>query len=167
LYLPERREFDGSRKESIRKAKKNNIVVKRSYDLKQFMKLAEDVLMERHGVKPVHTLEELELLMNRFPENIKLFASYKDDVIHAGIVIYESTNVAHGQYAASSKEGRRIGAQDIIEDYLINDYYKEKAFYDFGISTENLGQVLNLGLIARKEGFGASAVTYDTYDLFL
>jgi len=85
----------------------------------------------------------------------------------AGIIIYESANVAHGQYAANSDIGRKIGAQDIIEDYLINEYYRSKKFYDFGISTLKMGREVNLGLLDRKEGFGASAINYDVYELIL
>ncbi len=167
IYLPGIRKFDDNRKDNIRKAKRNDIVVKESFDFESFMEIAQETLNERHGVKPVHTVEEIKLLAGRFPNNIKLFASYKDDVMVAGVIMYESKNVAHMQYAANSKEGWNIGAQDIIEDYLINEYYREKRYFDFGISTEKLGQVLNLGLIKRKENFGASAVMYDTYRIIL
>ncbi|MCL4430108.1 MAG: GNAT family N-acetyltransferase [Chloroflexi bacterium] len=167
IYMPEMRKFNGNRKDNIRKAVKSDIVVKQSFDFESFMKIAEETLAERHGVKPVHTAEEIRLLAGRFPDNIKLFASYKDNVMVAGVIMYENKNVAHMQYAANSKEGWNIGAQDIIEDYLINEYYQEKKYFDFGISTEKQGHVLNLGLIKRKEAFGASAVVYDTYQLNL
>ena len=167
IYLHGIRKFDDNRKDNIRKAKRNDIVVKESFDFESFMKIEQETLSERHGVKPVHTVEEIKLLAGRFPNNIKLFASYKDDVMVAGVIMYESKNVAHMQYAANSKEGWNIGAQDIIEDYLINEYYREKRYFDFGISTEKSGQVLNLGLIKRKENFGASAVMYDLYQLAL
>ncbi|MCL5949943.1 MAG: GNAT family N-acetyltransferase [Candidatus Bathyarchaeota archaeon] len=165
IYMPEIRKFDNNRKDNIRKAVRNDIVVKESFDFESFMKIEQETLSERHGVKPVHSVEEIKLLAGRFPNNIKLFASYKDDVMVAGVIMYESKNVAHMQYAANSKEGWNIGAQDIIEDYLINEYYREKKYFDFGISTEKLGQVLNLGLIKRKENFGASAVMYDIYQI--
>jgi hypothetical protein len=167
IYLPAIKKFGNSRKDNIRKAKKNDILVKESSDFKSFMKIAQETLSERHGVKPVHTVEEIKLLAGRFPNSIKLFASFKDDVMLAGLIMYESKNVAHVQYAANSKEGWNIGAQDIIEDYLINEYYKDKKYFDFGISTEKLGQILNLGLIRRKENFGASAVMYDLYQIIL
>jgi hypothetical protein len=159
--------FDSSRKDNIRKAKKNKLVVQESSDFDSFMKIEEEALLERHGVKPVHTADEIKLLAQRFPNNIKLFASYKDSVMLAGIVMYESRNVAHMQYAANSKVGWNLGAQDIIEDYLINQYYRNKKYFDFGISTEQQGQVLNLGLIKRKEHFGANAVMYDAYHISL
>jgi lipid II:glycine glycyltransferase (peptidoglycan interpeptide bridge formation enzyme) len=107
------------------------------------------------------------LLANLFPDNIKLYASFREDVMLAGIIIYESPNVAHIQYAANSAEGLKLGAQDIVEEYLINERYKNKRFYDFGISTENQGRMLNQGLIKFKEDFGASAVVYDVYQIVL
>jgi len=168
IYLPHAKGFDASRKDNLRKAKKNNLTVRQSDDFNLFMQIEEEVLIERHGVKPVHSSEEIKLLAERFPDNVKLFASFKDEVMLAGVVMYESSNVAHMQYAANSKAGRNIGAQDIIEDYLIKEYYREdKRYFDFGISTEKQGTLLNVGLIKRKENFGASAIVYDTYKITL
>lgn len=165
IFLPEKRRFNEKRRESIKKAKNNNLVVKQSFDFAEFMKLVEQVVTERHGAKPVHTSDEMVLLASRFPENIKLFGSYKDNKMLAGCLMYESKNVAHGQYAANSDEGRNLGAQDIIIDHLVNQYYKNIRFFDFGISTLNQGQFLNTGLVAHKESFGASSIVYDFYEL--
>ena len=104
------------------------------------MQIVAEALSEHHNAKPVHTAEEMKLLANRFPDNIKLYAAYKDDKMLAGVIVYESRNVAHTQYASNSKEGRSVGAQDLVEDYLINNIYKSKPYYDFGISTEQHGQ---------------------------
>lgn len=165
IFLPKKTIYDHDKKNSIEKGKKNNLVVKRSDDLNQFMEIAREVVKTRHGVKLAHKTEEIESLAKRFPDNIKLFASYREEVMLAGVVVYESANVAHAQYAANSKEGRTIGAEDIIFDYLINDYYKEKKYFDFGISTEKLGQELNAGLIGYKEDFGARAIMHDLYKI--
>lgn len=109
------------------------------------------MLEDKHSVRPVHAVDELEVLMTRFPESIQLFVSTQGNELLAGIIVYESGNVAHGQYAANSQVGRGIGAQDIIEDYLINAYYGTgKRCYDFGISPVKLGRELNAGLLIRK-----------------
>ena len=165
IYLPEKRKFETKRREAIKKAQNNGLVVKQSYDVESFMRLVEQVVTERHGARPVHTSGEMCLLASRFPSNIKLFASYRGAVMLAGCLIYESKNVAHGQYAANSNEGRALGAQDIIIDYLINDYYKGKKYFDFGISTLDHGRILNEGLIAHKESFGANTIVYDLYEM--
>jgi lipid II:glycine glycyltransferase (peptidoglycan interpeptide bridge formation enzyme) len=165
IYLPQKIDFDESRQRSIKKALKNNLTVKRNYDFKDFMQILKEVLEERHGATPVHSLEEIELLAKKFPDNIRLFSSYKDDVMLAGVVVYESKNVAHAQYIANSNAGRDLGALELVFDYLINHQYLRKKYFDFGISTEQMGQFLNTGLIAHKEGFGARAVMQDIYEL--
>ena len=71
----------------------------------------------------------------------------------------------HTQYIASSDEGKEIGATDIIFEYLIGKYYADKKYFDFGISTENNGLYLNVGLVSNKESFGARTTVYDFYEL--
>jgi hypothetical protein len=167
IAMSQEKHFSDNRRASLRKAKKHNLAVRESSDFEAYMRILEQNLVERHGVKPVHTTEEIKLLASRFPNNIKLYASFRDDLMLAGIIIYESPNVAHIQYAANSNEGLKLGAQDIVEEYLINERYKDKRYYDFGISTENQGRKLNQGLIKFKEDFGASAVVYDVYQIVL
>ena len=139
-----------------------------STDFDTYWEILEKNLSERHNTRPVHSLREIRYLHSRFFNNIVLFASYQDQEMLAGVVIYESKNVAHAQYIASSKKGRDLGALDAIFFFLINDYYKEKKrYFDFGISTEKNGLFLNTGLIFFKEGFGARAVAYDFYEVEL
>ena len=162
IYLSSASQFEINRIRTIKKAKKS-LVVKESFDLKLFMEMVEASLMERHGAKPTHSVSELQLLADRFPNNIKLFASFKDNVMLAGVLMYESKNVAKVQYVANSKAGRSLGAGDIVFDYLINEHYKNKKFFDFGTSMLPQGLSLNVGLIDYKEGFGARTVVYDCY----
>ena len=157
--------FSKGRKYEIKQAQKHGLEVRQSGDFQTFMPIEEQVLREKHDLKPVHTAAELELLAGRFPENIKLFAAYRKDEMLAGVIIYESGNVAHAQYIAANDEGKQTGALDLILYFLINDYYAAKKYFDFGISTEDDGRELNAGLIANKEGFGARAVVYDFYEL--
>jgi len=157
--------YSQERRRGIKKAKSNGLIVKRSFDFDSFMKIEEEVLLKRHGVKPVHGVEEITLLANRFPDNIKLFAAFKDNLMLAGSIVFESTNVAHAQYAANPDGSLGLGALDLVFDYLITDYYRNKRYFDFGISTERFGQDLNYGLVHFKEGFGARAVMHDFYQL--
>lgn len=100
-----------------------------------------------------------------FSKYIKLFLAKKDERIVSGALIYENQNIVHTQYLANSEEGRELGALDLLIDYLIKDIYKNKKYFDFGISNEDAGRYLNTGLIAQKEGFGARAVVHDFYEL--
>jgi hypothetical protein len=124
------------------------------------------VLASAHGCRPVHTLDEIQLLESRFPENIKLYGAFDGDRMIAGCVVYETPYVAHIQYIAASPEGKAAGALDGLFDYLFREY-KGVSYIDFGISTENGGSVLNEGLLFQKEGFGARGVVYDVYEIVL
>ncbi len=165
IYMTQKLDFDESRTRSIKKAQKNNLVVKRTFEFGSFMEIVKNVLLEHHGVAPVHTPQEIELLATRFPNNLKLFCSYKDNKMLAGVLVFESRNVAHAQYIANSNEGRGLGALEIVFDYLINTQFRSKKYFDFGISTEQMGQVLNSGLMLQKEGFGARSIMQDIYQL--
>ena len=131
------------------------------------MAIEEQVLGTKYGLKPVHSAAEIELLASRFPDNIKLFAAHRSGVMLGGVIMYETSCVAHAQYISATDEGKQLGALDRVLDFLINEYYTDKRYFDFGISTENSGQYLNLGLIENKESFGARAVVYDFYELDL
>jgi hypothetical protein len=163
IYIPETYQFETNRKRTIKRAKENGLKVKESFDLKVFMEIVDASLMERHNAKPTHSVGEIQLLANRFPNNIKLFASFKDNTMMAGALIYESKNVAKLQYAANSQEGRYLGAGDIIYEYLIKEQYRNKKYFDFGSSMLLQGLSINSGLIDYKEGFGGRTIVYDTY----
>jgi hypothetical protein len=165
VYLPEKGSFQKIRRRCIKKAEMANLEVKRADDFKSYWNILEANLAERHSTKPVHSLEEIEYLHSKFPDNIKLFASYREGAMLAGVVVYESTNVVHAQYIANTDSGEEIGALDLVFSYLINEYYHDKKYFDFGISIENNGLYLNEGLIFFKEGFGARAVVHDFYEV--
>ena len=157
--------FSSRRKRCIKKALKNQLVVRQSEDYAAFMKILEELLQEKYDSTPVHTFEEITLLAERFPDNIKLFASYQSNKMLAGVLIYENSTIAHCQYIAASDEGKQLGALDIIFDYLIREHYRTKWYFDFGTSMTPDGWMVCEGLIAQKEEFGARAVVCDMYEL--
>lgn len=133
-----------------------------------FWPVLEQNLHDRHQAVPVHSLAEIRLLHDRLPEHIRLFRVLDtDDRTVAGSVMYVSATVAHAQYTASTPEGRRWGAVDLLYSQLIFDTFRAWRYFDFGVSVEQGGRVLNEGLLAQKEDFGGRAVMYDTYELDL
>ncbi len=132
-----------------------------------FWSILEEVLRNYHNARPVHTMEEMRLLMERFPKEIKLYLVRKEKKLLAGSIIFETGQVARVQYIASGEEGRECGALDLLFRHLINERYKHYKYVDFGTSNENGGLYLNEGLIFQKEGFGGRAVCYDTYQIYL
>ena len=157
--------YTKGRKWSVNKAKKNEIEIKNDDNLSEFWGLLSQVLQFKHGAKPVHSLEEINHLRSKFPKNIKCFTARLDGELLAGALIYETDNVAHTQYLANSERGRDVGALDLVIDHLLTSVYKDKKYFDFGISTEENGQYLNKGLVSQKEGFGARAFVQDCYEI--
>ena len=135
--------------------------------LREYWTLLEEVLRVHHDAAPVHSVEEMQLLMERFPKNIRLFLVRRDLKVMGGCVVFETLQVAHFQYIAVGDEGREYGALDLLFRYLVNERYSQMEFIDFGTSNELGGYVLNEGLIFQKEGFGGRAVCYDTYEVRL
>ncbi len=165
IYLPSKIKFSERRRRGSKQASKQGIVVKQSVDYVGYIDMLGEILQKYHDTKPVHTAAELELLASRFPEEIKLYAAYKDDKMLAGVVVFETDKVAHAQYIANSDEGRQCGALDAVLDYLINQQYANKEYFDFGVSTEHNGMYLNEGLVTQKQEFGGRGIAYDFFEI--
>lgn len=158
------------RKAQISRAKREGVVIEELTELedfKAFIDLENQVLMERHNVKAVHTGEELKLLHDRFPDNIKLFAAMNHGKLIAGTVVYESDQVVHTQYMAANEKARVIGALDLAVNTVIEKYKSDKQWLDFGISTEHGKIYLNEGLCSQKEGFGGRTGVYEIWEISL
>lgn len=163
IYLPNRLRYQEQRKRAIKKGYKHKYSLQESANYTEYVDLLDEVLTRYHGTHPVHTANELCMLSERFPDNIKLYTAEKDGTIEAGTVIFLQGGVVHTQYLANSDVGKRTGALDCLLDWLIAGVYKDKTWFDFGISCEQEGNYLNEGLAAQKEGFGARAIVHDFY----
>lgn len=158
--------FSEQRRRGIKKAKANALTIRQASpdDVATFWEILNENLIERHHTRPVHSKEELLLLMSRFPENIEGYVVLRGAEIIGGTIIYITPQVIHTQYIAASETGREIGALDLLFDYIIQQHKWNALYIDFGKSTENCGKYLNTNLIHQKEGFGGRGVIYDTYE---
>lgn len=152
------------RKSGIKKANQNGITIEESNRWTDFWHILTANLQTKYHVRPVHTLTEIEMLKARFPNNIRLFTAQQNGKVLGGTVVYEYGNVAHTQYISASLEGKKLHALDLLFDKLIHEVYQDKAWFDFGKSTEQQGTILNESLIYQKESFGGRAVCYDWYE---
>ena len=168
IQLQGRLQMSTGRLQCVKKAQKEGLVMRESNDVLPFWNLLNNVLVSNHGVSPVHTKEELDLLISRFPERIRLFVvnnEFGETV--AGSLVFDMGKTIHTQYMASSEDGKRKGALDMLIHELVSDVFADREYFDFGISTEGGGRYLNEGLIFQKEGFGGRAVCYDCYSVNL
>jgi len=156
------------RKAQISRAKREGIEVREVIDkgeFEEFLYMENEILEKRHGTHAVHSPDELYMLYQNFPYNIKLFGAFKDCQLIAGSVVYVYEKAIHTQYMAANDQAREIGALDLVIDVIIRNYRNTKNWLDFGVSTENGGKYLNEGLISQKEGFGGRTIVYEIWNL--
>ena len=153
------------RRRGVRKAQAGGLVCQESGDLAAYWSLLTAVLLETYGARPVHSLEEITRLRQRFPRNIRLFGAFQGPEMVAGVLVYESPSVARSQYIAASETGKRLAALDLLFDFLLREVYPDKPYFDFGTSESADGQDLNRGVLEYKESLGARTVVQDTYEL--
>lgn len=159
-----RLKFTESRRSGLRKALKAGLRICESDDVDAFWPILNDNLTQKYAVRPVHTADELRLLQSRFPENIKLWLVLDGDKPVGGTLLFLTPQVLHTQYISATPYGKQHGALDLLFDHLINHVYADYPYIDFGKSTVSDSADLNEQLIFQKEGFGARAVCYDTYE---
>lgn len=166
ILLQNKLRFSEQRRRGVNKAKKNNLIIRQSSqeDVFAFWNILNNNLQQKYHTHPVHSNEELQLLMSRFPENIIGYSVLKDEEVIAGTIIFITPQVIHTQYIGASEKGKEEGALDLLFDYLINQKNWNAPYFDFGKSTEDRGNYLNTNLIHQKEGFGGRGVSYDTYE---
>jgi hypothetical protein len=163
IPLRETFHFTQGRRHAVDKARKASIRLQIGADPAAFHALLSEVL-GKHDTQPTHSLQELRMLQARFPRQIVLHEAYREDALLAGVLVYDFGRVVHTQYMAASEEGRRMDALSFLLAELIVGVYTDRVYFSFGISTEQEGRVLNGGLIAQKEYFGARAVVHDFYE---
>jgi len=157
------------RNRSLGKARRANCSIEQgSAILPELWPVIEAALKERHNVRPVHTLEEMQYLALSFEPEIQcLGASLLGEFVGA-VILFLSPQAAHVQYSLTSTAGMAVGAMDLLVEQAIEIARARRVrFFDFGISTDPSGTALNDGLHRFKTEFGAGAVVYEQYDIEL
>lgn len=157
--------FSSLRSRSIKKAAKQGVQIIKPEDQNELWPLLESVLKANHSATPTHTKNEISALISCFPENIKPYLAIYNNTPISGAITYETNDVVHAQYLMSNDIGRKLGGLDLIIDHIIGVKCEGKRYFDLGISNENNGWLLNEGLIAQKEGFGARSIVHDFYKI--
>lgn len=155
------------RKKHASNARKAGVVVV-PCTLDEFWPVLVDTLRRRHGVDPVHSLQEMKALAARlrYIEAIGARVDSKRGDVVAGAVLYQYRGLLHAQYLASTEEGYRISAMNAVIEHAIR-LAKDRGnrWFSLGASTEQGGRVLNDGLLAYKEQFGARSTLLHTYEV--
>lgn len=161
--------FTEARRSGLRKATAAALRVEERgpEGINDFWQVLRTNLHDKYSASPVHTEEEMRMLMSRFPENIRLFTVSDHQETLAGSLLYVTPQVTHTQYISASAKGKQTGALDLLFDYIINKVSHHTPFFDFGKSSDGDGHDLNRPLIFQKEGFGGRGICYDWYEYLL
>ena len=157
--------FRPSHRRAVRYSSDNGVIIKESDDFKTFYSILTKNLKIRHGVSPTHSLDELLNLHSLFPNRIKLFGAFIDEVMVAGVVNFiVNNNVILAFYISHDEEYQKYRAVNLLF-YTIFQWAIEKKYkiYDFGTFTVN--EEPNMGLGRFKENFGASGIFRDTIEI--
>ncbi len=169
MDLDSRRKPSELRLRDLGKARKAGVrVVFGPRYLEPFWAVLEENLRIKYNTRPVHTLEEIKFLHSKFPEQIGCIVGIVGHRVVAGAVLFHSPRVAHVQYSASTAAGNSVGATTAVMDYAMGRSTDlGQRYFDFGISNEQEGQVLNEGLYQFKTSFGAGGVVHEFYEVDL
>ena len=164
INLQHKLRMSHNRTRNIRKASKSGITIKEVKTCGEFWnKILIPNLKTKFNSEPVHSLEEITLLQRRFPNNIRQFNAYMGDKILAGATLFVTPYVARVQYNSSHIKAGNTGASDLLYFKLINNYFVDKNYFDFGTSFDSEG--LNNGLLTWKESYGGRSFSIDTYEI--
>lgn len=169
IDLTNRIKTSDRRRRSYKKAVESGIEISiNNADLNNLWNILTLNLLKKYGVKPVHNFEEINLLANKFPNNIRSICAKLNNQIIAGIVIFITNTAYHSQYIASNEIGQELAALDLVFQHAINLASLDgKRWFDFGISTEDSGNTLNDGLYRFKTEFGSGGQVHEFYKLEL
>ena len=165
LFLDNSNKSRKGRRSSIKRAQRDDrLIVKRDYCFNDFLDLENSRLREKYNTKAVHNGYEMTYLANQFPSNIHLYIVELCSNLLAGAVVFIVGKVMHLQYFSTNQLGRELAAGDLLIDYCIAEAKRlGLSIFDFGISTEKNGTIINSGLLKYKESFGGVTSVNDTY----
>lgn len=146
-----------------RKGLSLGLEIRMDHDFDSFWnKLLVPRLFKKYQSVPVHTLQEIQLLHSRFPEQILQFNAYLNNELVAGLTIFDKGNVVKSQYAATCLKGEKCYAIDVLFLHLIA-YYKTQGKLYFSMGTVSTKDKLgyNPGLLRQKQELGCQI--YDQY----
>ena len=158
--------IDSNRVEGVKRAEKLGLKIIKEIDFTDFWNnVLIPNLEAKHEAKPVHTLAEIQILQEKFPNNVVQYNVYENNEIVAGTTLFLDKKTVHVQYISAIGDKNQHGALDYLFHKLITEEFKDFSYFDFGISNENQGKNINKGLQYWKETFGARTFTQDFYEV--
>jgi hypothetical protein len=176
--------YSTRKKRNLKKAYQSNLRIEKTELASDFWEIIAENLQLRHNLLPVHSVDEIQLLKDKFPQNI-LFSLAKDSknetVACSVSFVYQAT--VHLQYMAATKKGKEINALDFLINHLIENHVihfdkisktSPTGYFEnlsLGVSeirsNAESNDSINEGLFKWKEEFGAKTLSHFVYQIIL
>jgi hypothetical protein len=158
--------FTYSAVKAVRKAKANEVSIEESRDIEAFYEILA-ANRQKFGATPTHSLEDIQWLLHRLPEHIKLFMAYKDRTPIAGSLVFRvNRHVILDFYWAHRDEYQELRPVNLLV-YEITRWAHRNGFHIFDFGTQTINMVPQEGSTRFKETFGAVGVFRKTYEILL
>lgn len=164
--------FSQGKKTHIRNCEKQSLIIRtlKKEDIPEFYQVLCHNLEKFHA-KPVHIVEEfIDFLDNRLTNECEFFGCFmNNEMIAAAMMFYfHKTKTAHTQHLIALSDYNKLSPLSYMY-YSMIKIMKERGFdkISFGIATENLGRVINMGLISSKEEYGSQHCNNMIYHICL
>jgi hypothetical protein len=169
IDLSRRLPLDRNRRAALRRASAHGVILDAGLRyLEEMWPILEWQLEHRFGARPTHTLAEMQDVAERLGDLVECRVAKLEGAVIAGLVLFRFHPVLRAQYSAADLRAREVGALDLLFDRAISEAAAEGfAYFDFGSSNIQDGQVLNDGLYRYKVGFGGGSVAHDMYEIWL
>ena len=169
IDLANRGPVEHGRVQRRRRAEVAGVRTEQGWDeIAAFWRILEMNLSRRHDASPLHSLAEIQLLHERFPEQILLIIAKIGDMPVGGTVLFAAGPTLKAQYMATTEDGRAACATDLVMEHAIALARQRGCrYFDFGTCTMDEGWSLGQDLYQFKTSFGAGGIVYDHYELDL
>lgn len=161
--------FSQGKRTNIHNCEKAGIRIQQLYsqnEISIFYQILSETLA-KYNISPIHSIEELYDFANvRLRDECEFYGAYIEDEMIAGsmMFIFEPNKSAHAQYLCAKKGFERLSPMSYMY-YSMLKIMKERGIekVSWGITTENCGRYLNMGLAKSKEAYGSSYLVNRTY----
>jgi|WetSurMetagenome_2_1015567.scaffolds.fasta_scaffold03329_5 hypothetical protein len=160
--------FRDSARRGVTKARREGVAVVEDPDFSKFYPVLETNLQDRHGVRPTHTLEELERVRSLLgPDRIRQFVAVRDGAVLAGMVMFNcNPRVTLAFYISHDARHQQSRPVNLVYREVIR-WARENGFRYLDLGTFTLNMEVNYGLCRFKESFSARGQFRDTFTLEL
>lgn len=155
------------KREYCRQLERKGYSVRTDTPLHGYWPMLESCLKERYNAVPVHSLQEMTMLQERFPDRIRCFTVHDcEGKLMGGLLLFLMDRVLRMQYSCSCEEGMESGAMTLLFERVL-DFCRSDgfAYFDMGTSNGLPGNALNESLEYWKWSFGGRGVAFKTYYL--